>query len=73
MEHGPAMRLLDAAAGALAAEGELWVVLASAQSATRLLEPRFEHVRLVAESGGVRVFACHGGRRPAGVGVGRRR
>jgi 16S rRNA (guanine1207-N2)-methyltransferase len=73
VEHGPAMRLLDAAAGALAAEGELWVVLASAQSATRILEPRFEHVRLVAESGGVRVFACHRGRRPAGVGVGRRR
>ncbi len=73
VEHAPAMRLLDAAAGALAAEGEVWAVLASAQSAARLLEPRFGHVRLVAESGGARVFACQGGRPSAGVGVGRRR
>ena len=73
VEHAPAMRLLDAAAGALAAEGELWVVLASAQSAARLLEPRFEHVRLVAESSGARVFSCRGSTRSIGSGAGRRR
>ena len=58
VDHGPAARLIQAARGCLAPEGELRVVLTSAQSPRDLLQPNFREITPVASGHGARVFSC---------------
>ncbi len=58
VDHGPAARLIRAARDCLAPEGELRVVLTSAQSPRDLLAPDFREMRLVASDHGSQVFSC---------------
>ena len=69
VDHGPAARLIQAARSRLAPDGELRVVLTSAQSPRDLLQPNFREVTPVASAHGSRVFSC---RQPASA-RGRRR
>ncbi|MYD93372.1 MAG: class I SAM-dependent methyltransferase [Chloroflexi bacterium] len=58
VHHGPAARLIRAARDCLAPDGELRVVLTSAQSPRDLLQPHFRDVSQVASAHGARVFSC---------------
>ncbi len=58
VDHGPAARLIRAARDCLAPDGELRVVLTSAQSPRDLLQPHFREVTQVASAHGARVFSC---------------
>jgi 16S rRNA (guanine1207-N2)-methyltransferase len=69
VDHGPAARLLQAARSCLAPDGELRVVLTSAQSGRDLLQPNFREITPVTSAHGVQVFSC---RQPA-TARGRRR
>jgi len=69
VDHGPAARLIRAARGCLAPDGELRVVLTSAQSPRDLLQPHFREITPVAGAHGAQVFSC----RQPGTARGRRR
>lgn len=58
VDHGPAARLVRAARDCLDPEGELRIVLTSAQSATHLLKGSFSNVVPMASRGGFCVFSC---------------
>ncbi|MDE2918669.1 MAG: methyltransferase [Chloroflexota bacterium] len=58
VDHGPAARLIRAACNCLQADGELRVVLTSAQSPRDLLQPHFREISPVASAHGARVFSC---------------
>lgn len=58
VDHGPAARLLQAARNCLQADGELRVVLTSAQSPRDLLQPHFGEISPVASAHGATVFSC---------------
>lgn len=69
VDHGPAARLIRAAGACMALDGELRVVLTSAQSPRDLLQPNFREITSVASARGAHVFSC---RQPA-TNRGRRR
>ena len=69
VNHGPAARLIQAARDCLASDGELRVVLTSAQSPRDLLQPNFREVTPIASAHGSQVFSC----RQPGTARGRRR
>ena len=58
VDHGPAARLIQAARDCLAPDGELRVVLSSAQSPRDLLQPNFRQITPVASAHGAQVFSC---------------
>ncbi len=58
VDHGPAARLIRAAGACLAPDGELRVVLTSAQSPRDLLQPSFREITPVASAHGAQVFSC---------------
>ena len=58
VDHGPAARLIRAARGCLAPDGELRVVLTSAQSPRDLLQPHFREITPVASAHGAQVLSC---------------
>lgn len=58
VDHGPAARLMQAARDCLHPDGELRVVLSSAQSPRDLLEPNFREITPGASARGARVFSC---------------
>ena len=58
VDHGPATRLIQAARDCLAPDGELRVVLTSAQSPRDLLQPNFRAIVPVASAHGCQVFSC---------------
>ncbi len=58
VDHGPAARLIQSARDCLLPDGELRVVLTSAQSPRDLLAPNFREMRLVAGDHGSQVFSC---------------
>lgn len=58
VDHAPAARLIQAAGACLAPDGELRVVLASAQSPRDLLQPNFREITSVASAHGAQVFSC---------------
>lgn len=64
VDHSPAARLVRAARECLAPDGELRVVLTSAQSPRDLLQPHFREISPVASAHGARVFSC---RQPSSV------
>ncbi len=58
VDHGPAARLIRAAGACMAPDGELRVVLSSAQSPRDLLQPNFREITPVAGAHGAQVFSC---------------
>ena len=58
VDHGPAARLIQIARDCLVPDGELRVVLTSAQSPRDLLRPNFREVTPVASAHGAQVFSC---------------
>ena len=58
VNHGPAARLIRAARDCLTPDGELRVVLTSAQSPRDLLQPNFRETISVASAHGAQVFSC---------------
>ena len=66
VDHGPAARLIKSARDCLAPDGELRVVLTSAQSARDLLQPHFRELSPVANAHGARVFSCRQPTTPRG-------
>ena len=64
VDHGPAVRLIRTARDRLAPDGELRVVLTSAQSPRDLLTANFRDVTPVAAAHGCQVFSCA---RPTGL------
>lgn len=66
VDHGPAARLIRVARDCLAPDGELRVVLTSAQSPRDLLQPNFRELSQVASAHGARVFSCRAPASPMG-------
>ncbi|MDE2902673.1 MAG: methyltransferase, partial [Chloroflexota bacterium] len=66
VDHGPAARLIRVARDCLAPDGELRVVLTSAQSPRDLLQPNFRELSQVASAHGARVFSCRAPASPRG-------
>lgn len=58
VDHGPAARLIRAARNCLQPDGELRVVLTTAQSPRDLLQPHFRELSPVASARGAQVFSC---------------
>ena len=66
VDHGPAARLIKSARDCLAPDGELRVVLTSAQSPRDLLQPHFRELSPVTNAHGARVFSCRQPTTPRG-------